>query len=180
MPKYTGRSIKTIRGSVDSRLGGPVTEKLVFNYESPDRTRGWVIDGAYVWVADPTVNVAGSANAMLLANLATDSYTKDEVTIINPDDNRSFAWHAKQYHSQNGAVDFIYPNATDTSMSAFLIDLERIITNDLYINVAFLNAASFSQSSIKIGYMIVLREVSLSPSQSVLQQLKGIGQDIDN
>lgn len=178
--KVSSTGLKTIRGSMEINIGNIVTEELVFSYESPDRTRGWKIEGAYIWIENPITSVAGSGNALLLANLATDSYIKNVSDILDASDNRSLAWHSKQYHYQNGTFDFIYPNATDTSMSAFLIDLERIVTNELYITAGFLPSVSPSSIKQTISYMIVLREVSLTPSQSLLQQLKGIGQNIDN
>lgn len=178
--KVSSNGLKTIRGTMTVRAGTTVFEELVFNYESPDRTRGWKIEGAYIWVQDPVTGVSGSGNALLSANLATDQYDKDLSNLLDASDNRSVAWHSKQYHYQNGTFDFIYPNATDTSMSAFLIDLERIVTNELYISAAFTPSVSPASPDQTLSYMIVLREVSLTPSQSLLQQLKGIGQNIDN
>lgn len=178
MPSISSRGIKTIRGTLE--VNGPLpVEKLVFSYESPDRTRGWRVDGAWLWIANPETTVAGSGNALLMGNLATDTYFKNIRTIIDPDDNRSIGWHSKQYHTQNGIIDFWYPNATDTSQSEFLLDLERIITNELYISAAVATAVSVPPP-IRVGYMIVLKEVSLSAGQSLLQQLKGVGQNIDN
>lgn len=179
--KIVQRELKTIRGNMIIPMAdGEVAEQLVFSYESPDRTRGWIVDSAFIWVADPIVSVSGGGNALMIANLATDSYRKNKFNILNPADNRSIGWHSKQYHMQNGTNDFIYPNATPTPDSAFLIDLERIVTNQLFISSGFIPSVSVTQTEINLGYMIVLKQVELSPGQSLLQQLKGIGQDVDN
>lgn len=180
MPAFKA-GMKTIRGTLQTADDdGAVTEKLIFNYESPDRTRGWIVEGAWLWLADQETTVASGGAFALLGNLATDSYTKTNKTILDPDDNRSIGWYSKQYVSQNGtANDFNFPNAVTLSQSTFLLDLERIITNDLFISAC--TVAGQSQTGpFNVGYMIVLREVNLSAGQSLLQQLKGIGQNVDN
>lgn len=182
MPKHYTGEVKTIRGTLKD-VGSLTVTDLIFNYESPDRTRGWIVEGAWTWVADPFVTVSSDSNGMILANLATDAMPNlNKEDIINPDDNRSIGWNTKQYIVKNGAggaKDFVVPNAIGIADMAFLLDLDRIITNDLHINAVYFDSASETQS-VKLGYMIVLREVSLSPSQSLLQQLKGIGQNVDN
>jgi len=181
MPKrYTG-AMKTIRGSLENVGGMPGVSRLIFNYESPDRTRGWIVESAWAWVCNPFAAAGADSNAMLMANLATDETTPDFRTILNPDDNRSIGWLTKQYIGKNFAAgqDFQVPNATSITGIDFLLDLDRIVTNDLFINAFYYDSASSSVDTT-VAYMIVLREVTLSPSQSLLQQLKGIGQNVDN
>lgn len=178
--QYTGR-IKTIRGTIDECGPLGVQEKLIFNYESPDRTRGWVIQGAWAWVCNPFASAGADSNAMLIGNLATDTTNPDFRTLLNPDDNRTVGWLTKQYIGKNfgAGQDFQVPNATSITGIDFLLDLDRIVTNDLYINMAYYDSASSSVTQT-VGFMIVLQEVNLTPSQSLLQQLKGIGQNVDN
>lgn len=179
MPKrYTG-AMKTIRGSLDDVGTTPGVSKLIFNYESPDRTRGWIVESAWAWVCNPFAVAGADSNGMLMANLATDQLTPDFRTILNPDDNRTIGWLTKQYIGKNATQDFQVPNATSITGIDFLLDLDRIVTNDLFINAMYYDSAS-SSVDLSVAYMIVLREVTLSPSQSLLQQLKGIGQNVDN
>jgi len=50
----------------------------------------------------------------------------------------------------------------------------------LYVYAGIQSASGFGSSPVKINYMIALEETKLSASQSLLQQLKGIGQNVDN
>ena len=62
-----------------------------------------------------------------------------------------------------------------------LIDFDRIVTNQLYIYALMIcNGGVTTPMPVDVNYLIALEEVTLSPSQSVLQQLKGIGQDVVN
>lgn len=170
---------KTIRGTIQPDAYGDVVQELVFNYESSDRTRGWMIEGAWMWIVDPKdVNISVTSNALLFGNLATDSNAYAFNKLIDPDDNRTVAWYAKQYLCKNGG-DLYIPNTFTMTDQTFLIDYDRIVTNDLYINACFLDENEIDLTP-KIGYMIALKEISISPGQSLLQQLKGIGQDVDN
>ena len=171
--------LKTIRGTIQAENYGDVVQELVFNYESSDRSRGWVVEGAWMWIVDPKdVNITITSNALLFGNLSTDSNVYAFNKLIDPDDNRSIAWYQKQYLCKNGG-DLYIPNTFTVSGQDFLIDFDRIVTNDLYINACFLDENEIDLTP-KIGYMIALREISISPGQSLLQQLKGIGQNVDN
>lgn len=182
MPSHypKGRSrIKTITGTIDL-VAQEVSNKLIFSYESPDRTRGWIIRDAWLWVADPfDTNISADSMAMLMGNLATDSNTFTRSQLNDPDDNRAFAWANRQYQSRDGSNDFTVANAGSIVDNRFLIDYERIVTNDLYINAAYY-AEGETDLAPKLAFYVFMEEVNISPSQSLLQQLKGIGQDIEN
>ena len=182
MPSHypKGRSrIKTITGTIDL-VAQEVSNKLIFSYESPDRTRGWIIRDAWLWVADPFQSlISTDSMAMLLGNLATDSNTFAREKLNDPDDNRAFAWANRQYQSRDGSNDFTVANAGSIVDNRFLIDYERIVTNDLYINAAYY-AEGETDLAPKLAFYVFMEEVNISPSQSLLQQLKGIGQDIEN
>lgn len=185
MPKYKGAGFKTIRGTVEIDFNGRPTEKLVFNYESPDRTKGWLVDSAYMWISE-IQNFAGitaDTNLLLYGNLATDTGSTGSppqgILTTVATENRTIGWYQKQYLARD-TQNFYIPNSVSLTGCDFLIDLERIVTNDLYINAGAFQDGGGDAVGIQISYYIVLREVDISPSQSLLQQLKGIGQNIDN
>ena len=100
-------------------------------------------------------------------------------SITTADDNRIFAWNQVHYRGFD-AQDYWLPHASTPASQNFLIDLDRIITNDLFIYVmALTNDGIVTPQPVRVNYMIALEEKKISPSQSLLQQLKGIGQDID-
>ena len=182
MPTYSRGGIKTLRGSITVDNNARPIQELIFNYESPDRTRGWIVDGAWIWIADirPDEVITADVNLNLVANLATDSgMPTDFNDVTDCDDNRNFAWHQKQWGGKN-TNDFYFPQSTGITDCRFLIDLDRVVTNELYLTAGTMQSGGGDQLTQKLCYMIVLREVSLTPSQSIHQQLKGIGQDIQN
>ena len=175
--------MRTIRGSITVDHNARPSQELVFNYESPDRTKGWVVDGAWIWLSDvqPDELITADGNLNILANLATDtgSLSNSANSVTDADDNRNIAWHQKQWGMKN-TNDFYFPQSMGILDCNFLIDLERIVTNELYLSACILQSGGGDQLSQKLCYMIVLREVSITPNQSLIQQLKGIGQDISS
>ena len=182
MPSHYSKrraTTKTITGTIDL-VAQEVSNKLIFNYESPDRTRGWIIRDAWLWVADPFQStISADGMSMLIGNLATDRNTFARGKLNDPDDNRSFAWLNRQYQSKDGSNDFVVANAGSIVNNKFLVDYNRIVTNDLYINAAFYSEQE-TDVAPKLAFYVFMEEVSISPSESLLQQLKGIGQNIDN
>lgn len=176
MPKHYNSGLKTIRGAVQL-TAQEVANLLVFNYESPDRSKAWIVRDAYIWIANPFQANSADTNAVLIGNLATDTGTYPRGKVIDPSDNRTIGWFSKQYISRNGLNDFQVPNADTLAQNDFLLDLDRVVTNDLYLNTAYYDEADTTIAP-KVAWMIVLEEISISPDQSVLQQLKGVGQDI--
>ena len=185
MPKYSRNGMRTIRGSIIVDNNTRPIQELVFSYESPDRTRGWMVEGAWIWIADvqPSTDITADVNLNVIANLATDSDVLGSPPLANAvtdcDDNRQIAWHQKQWGGKD-TNNFYFPQSTGITDCAFLIDIERIVTNELYLNACVLESGGGDHLSQKLCFMIVLKEISLTPSQSVHQQLKGIGQNIDN
>jgi len=178
--------LRTIRGSMIVDANARPQEKLIFNYESADRTRGWIIEDAWIWIS--TVNTAqpltSDVNLSVIANLATDEIAGGLPLVFNTitdcDDNRQIAWHQKQWLGKD-TNDFYMPTASPGLTGCdFLIDEERIVTNQLFITAGYLQSGGGDILATKLNFLVNLREVSISPSQSLMQQLKGIGQDISN
>jgi hypothetical protein len=173
----------TIRGTFDITANDRPKRDLVFAYESPDRTKGWKITGAWQWMNPKEDNITSNNNPALYGCLATDTLENAVAPMETNDiqtagDNRIVAWH--QVHMRGfDTGDYFVLHAATLPESAFLLDLERIVTNDLYIYSNCLANGGGDQTDWQVNYMIALEEVTLTPSQSVLQQLKGIGQDIN-
>jgi hypothetical protein len=97
-------------------------------------------------------------------------------------DNRLMGWtqiHYRGFTTNN----YFVPHASMPEQNRLLIDYDRIVTNQLYVYalmVANGGVLAPPNAPVDINYYIELEEVTLSPSQSVLQQLKGIGQDVVN
>jgi len=180
-----GRTL-TLRGSIEHIIQSPrSTEKLIFNYESPDRTKGWKVKGAWLWLSPLGNTITANCNPLIIGALGTDSILDGGPGVsinklASADDNRLFGWTQIHYRGFD-AQDYMVPHASTPSDQSFLLDLNRIVTNELYLSVNGLaNNGLTGPWTGTFNYMIALEEVKISPTQSILQQLKGIGQNIDN
>ncbi len=176
--------ILTLRGSVETEFNfGSAVEKLTMSYESPDRTKGWEVTGAWLWIDTQSQNnITSNNNPVVIGCLSTDQLQAPVRTahITTADDNRTFGWTQIHYRGFD-TQDYYVPHASVPSSQSFLIDRDRIVTNDLYLYVECkVNGGVVTPAPVKVNYLIVLEEKKITPSQSVLQQLKGIGQNIDN
>ena len=152
---------------------------LVFDYQSSDRTRAWKVTEAYVWPVEAQKAIHNNNGFMVMqAALGTDvgKFNKDELN--DPTENRLFAWAQQMYNTREGdGSNFIGPNGFPLNQAQFLIDPDTIVTKELYINIC--NSADKDVSSAREwGWLIILEELTISPTLSLFQQIKGIGQDI--
>ena len=180
----------TLRGSIDNVEFGNASEKLILSYESPDRSRGWKITGAFVWAKNNTggayADGTRDANYGAFFRLQTDSISNLQATdFLSADESRVVAWANVSYNNLMNAAGAasgqMSVHGDFTRNSEFLIDVDRIVTNELYIaGVSYISSLSDNPPPQDYSYMIVMEEIKIKPTESVLQQLKGIGQDIDN
>ena len=190
-----GRTM-TLRGNFLTSFGtattyGMVNGKLIFEYESPDRTRGWRVRYAAVWCQEATQGTSGGDNrALWQIALSTDQIgrTQSKITdgvtarryqrAIGAGDNRMIAWATQDMLIRdNTSADWIAPHgATSRAATELICDYDRVITNELYILTYGLTEGSTIED-LTANYYIELEEINLTPSASVFQQLKGVGQE---
>ena len=95
--------------------------------------------------------------------------------ITDPTENRSFAWGKWSGYTREGNDDFIC--AQESGIQPMIIDPDTLITKELWI-VHTSTAENTVNPIREWGFMIILEEETVSPSQSVFQQIKGMGQDV--
>lgn len=181
----------TLRGTVGNVLFGDVpTEELILSYESPDRTKAWKVTGAFVWpkrnsmmeVADNREYLTNTGSYM--AVLQTDAISR-----TSPDDflsaaeSRNIAWLNSTFSQVSNASAGYTVNMTAgagfLATTEMLIDVDRLVTNQLYLSIVAWTGVADNTTPIDMEYMVVLEQVKVSNSQSLLQQLKGIGQSVN-
>lgn len=160
----------------DSGRNNPVR---IFDYVSPDRTRAWKVTKAYLWpitIRESTGSDEGKINCQ--ATLYTDDVPSISWnTISDPTDNRAFAWAQwNGFIRDNGGDDFITAESSD-GVIEFLIDPDPMIVKELWIAAACTTEVGTNPDR-EWAYLIVLEEEKVSASQSVFQQIKGMGQAI--
>lgn len=189
--------IHTLRGMVPVSFGTPSTFgnsslEQIFSYESADRTRGWRIRFAAVWVNETfTTTGGGDSRAMLNLTLATDSLTEDgdppDVTnpataqawqkVMSPEDNRTVAWVVQDYQNRDASTaDFTIPTSGMSSQAPMIVDFERMVTSQLWI--AAFGISDGATVELDVAYYIELEQVKITENESILQFIKGRAQDV--
>ena len=170
----------SLRGKVDTNDNQVTANHLIFDYASTDRTRAWRVSEAYIWPVEPrAASSVGSDGFMLLvAALGTDSGKFNHDELSDPSENRLFAWAQQTYNTRDAPTDFITPNGVPLGQMRMLVDPDTLITKQIYLNIGTATDVDESASR-EWGYLIILEERKVSAAESLFQQLKGIGQDID-
>jgi len=153
-------------------------QKLLLDYVSPDRTKAWKVVAAYMWPSDLRASIEEDGRSVLQATLWTDEVTftrwEDSYTA---GDNRQVAWLIDHYMVRKNGNEFITPNNGGKDGRMFIIDPDVMVTKELYLSAAFTTESAVSPER-SWSYMIVLEEIKVSPSQSLFQQIKGMGQNV--
>ena len=170
----------SLRGKIKAvTTNATPVQTQIFDYVSSDRRKGWKVVEAYVWPITQRTTGGGGADGQFSFQscLATDFVRVTTDNILDPSDNRYFAWANAGYKTADGANDGLYPQSLNT-LPSFTIDPDPIIVKELHITIGSVDETGFSEER-DFGYLIVLEERKLTPEQSVFQQIKGMGQDVE-
>ena len=187
--------IMTLRGNWDVQFGvassfGGIGGRLIFEYESADRTRAWKVRKACVNIQEATGTGGGDTRALFQCALLTDQINSDQSKITNlatanryqaclgPSDNRTIAWSTTDMVLRdNVSADWIAPHGNaNPSWIEMICDADRIVTNELYIlSYGLSESGNYLWTA---SYYIELEEVKLTAAESLFAQLKGTGQEV--
>lgn len=168
----------SLRGKFSVADNALYTENI-FDYVSPDRKKGWKVDRAYFWPLTTRAEIGGSDgqyNAEM--NLATDEMRVISFdSIMDCSDNRLCAFGASGFSIRNGGPSDFLAYQSLNMLPELTVDPDVIVTKELWINFQSTSESSTSPTR-QWCYMVVLKEVKLTPSESLFQQIKGMGQDV--
>lgn len=168
----------SLRGKFSVADNAIHTERI-FDYVSPDRARGWKVTRAYFWPLDTRAEI-GTSDGQYTAemSLSTDSMRLvDFDKLMDASDNRICAWGASGFSIRAAGTDFLAYQSLNM-LPELTVDPDVIITKELHVNFQSTSESSTSPTR-QWCYLIVLEEEKITPAQSVFQQIKGMGQDID-
>lgn len=176
----------TIRGKItlaDGELLPPsiLNSSHLLSYTSVDRTKAWKLRAWWVWpitVRAETGTTDGQLN--LSAALFTDTKRISTFNeMLDPSENRSVGWLQGGWKlCADTGGDFLAMQSRG-DMARGIVDEERLITDNLFLGIQTSSEAA-TKPIREWGYMVVLDQVKVSPLESVVQQLKGTGQDLEN
>jgi hypothetical protein len=94
---------------------------------------------------------------------------------FNPADNREFGWCTRTYDGGDLDSSSIFPK-----FSSSIIDPEHMITRDFYLSFPCVGMKTDEGNEMDVGWIITMEEVKISPSENILQSVKGIAQNLSN
>ena len=185
-------SKRTLVGSFEYgavKAAGAMTKSdhVIFSYESRDQTKSWRIEEIQVWL-NPMVEGGGDGRAILNYCLSTDFLNeplsdsstdmRDYARQYNAQDNRGIAWGSTDYQNRETTIDFRVSGQG-------LVPFGMIANGRRAINYLILNCMISSENAAmaagqnQVNYRIVMTQVDVSPSESILHQVRGMAQDVD-
>jgi len=179
-PCTTGRHL-TLRGTVDIADKNLLTNHQIFEFESNDLTKGWIVDYCYVWCSSPGGAVSSDGQGVFESALATDKIKipGGVATSFPASDNRLIGWLIQGANLRSAGDMASFQGSSFADGTRMTIDPDHIINRDLFLN--FYSITDPSQSPVREwSYLVGLSPVKLSPAESVLSMVKGVAQDIDN
>lgn len=168
----------SLRGKIDVTDKSRTVPIRIFDYVSPDRTRAWKVKQAHVWPITVRANTGSDEGKCTyqFALATDDGFDVAWNDLMDPTENRTFAWTTwNGYLRDDGSDDFIM--AEVDALACFLIDPDTFVVKELWL-AGNSTTESATAPVREWGYQIVLEEVKITPSQSVFQQIKGMGQDV--
>ena len=180
----TQEKILTLRGQFtidDNALGhGTGNDPVnIFTYEAQDMTKGWEISHAYIFPETIRGTYTSSGQSVYQFTLLTDraAYT-DFGQITNVTDNRQCGWNIQGWVARAG--NFIANNGAPlVQASQFVLDPHTIVVNQLWIYSESITDGGASPSRTW-NYLVVLKPKKMRPEQTILQIVKGTGQNVTN
>jgi len=161
----------------------------IFAYESPDQTKSWKIKEIQVWM-NPMIESGGDGRSILNYCLSTDFLDEPAsgtgvamrayASQFNAGDNRGIAWGMTDYQNRDAStLDYRVPGQGIVPFG-MIADGRRAI-NYLILNtmVATENSAIAALNGTVINYRIVMEEIKVTPTESILHQIRGISQDVN-
>jgi hypothetical protein len=162
-------------------------DHVIFAYEGRDQTKSWRIEEIQVWL-NPIVTSGGDSRALLNWCLTTDFLDDPGGTTLtdlqtyarqyNAQDNRGIAWGQVDYQNRSATTgEFRIPFAN--------IPFGMIANGRRAINYLILNTMIATESSAmaagqnQVNYRIVMSEIKIDPTESILHQVRGMAQDVD-
>lgn len=163
-----GKELFTGRGS---------REVNVLTNASPNRTTAWRVMDAKIWVETAeaigaTAVVKTGSEFVISTRLQTDNMRTND--LLQADDNRCFGWFRSSYQVSKGASNLIH----QCLYREETIDPDHLITDQMFQTLSYMGDNIGESSIVTVCWMITLEQVKVSPVESILQTVKGRGQDV--
>jgi len=97
---------------------------------------------------------------------------------MDSSDNREFAWLTNTYQlnqsrAQTPAVNALIPRDVQKVM-----DPDHVVVQELYISLGLYASSDHEAVEMDISYLVEIEEFKITPTQTILQIVKGTGQSV--
>lgn len=176
----------TLRGSIDVTVnaGFTVNGSPILEYANVlDLKKAWKVEGYAVWPVDFRGGVGSDkGHASLESFLATDRNIVDTANVEianNAEDNRQFAWGNTLINLDYGTK-ALTTAGQSVENEHYWVDPDHLIQDELNIYVSAASGDVYEGLVKKINYIVYLREVEITPAESIVQNIKGKSQDLSS
>ncbi|GAI75920.1 unnamed protein product [marine sediment metagenome] len=176
----------TLRGSFDTVVNGgfPNDPITILEYANVlDLKKAWKVEGYAVWPVNFRSGVNGATvTASLETFLSTDRNIIDATNVPiqnNAIDNRQIAWGSTLINLGAGDKAMSLQNQAIQNES-FHIDPDHLIQDELNLYLRSASSSDFEGVVRRINYIVYLIEVEITPNESIIQNIKGKGQDLSS
>lgn len=176
----------TLRGSIDVTVnaGFTVNGSPILEYANVlDLKKAWKVEGYAVWPVDIRGGVSADKGKFSLESfLATDRNIEDTAAVEivnNAEDNRQFAW-GNTLIDLDSTSKALTTAGQSVEAEHYWIDPDHLIQDELNIYVSAASGDFFEGQIKKINYIVYLREMEITPAESIVQNIKGKSQDLSS
>jgi len=173
---------KTLRGVLECKDGNRSVDVNVLDYVSPQRNRGWRVRKVWLWCSQLRASTPNDDNGRMVitAHVSTEIVKATFDSVVA--DNRVFGWMTREYHrrttTSGSSTNFVFPTGDGIwSPNRFIIDSDTMLVKECWIAMSCTSDGTDEPNRI-YNYMFELEEVKITPEESIIQQLKGIGQSV--
>lgn len=185
-------SLRTLVGSYDQPVlaNGQITqaEHVIFAYEAMDQNKAWKIKEIQVWL-NSTVESGGDGRTVLNYCLTTDFLNPPATDSLadlrrysaqfEARDNRGIAWGQGDYQNRDASsVDFRVV-AMGNIAHGVIADDRRAI-NYLILNSLIQSDNGTIAKGNVVNYRIIMEAEKVTAVESIVHQIRGMAQDVDN
>lgn len=170
----------SLRGRIEGvQAASPAEDQVIFSYESSDLTRGWKVTGFHLWFSKARdwsgTSLKGFQFVNLFGKLQTDTIGNSD---LNASDNREFAWMSNTYFCNQKSDLGAQVNALIQRNTWGVTDPDHVIVRELLLSVGMHTSSDHESAEMDVSYLIEIEEFKVTPTETVLQIVKGTGQSV--
>ncbi len=173
------KSTMTLRGNVQITEGAGYELHNIFEYANVlDIGKGWKIDGYRVWIQDYRLDSQSND----LSSCTVESFLSTDTNILgtmqgNCQDNRQIAWG--NYTMGLGSGDKVNTTRVQGCRDEFIwTDPDHLIQDQLNLWTRFGASDVIEGTTRRLNYIVYMRQFEVSPSESIIQNIKSKAQDL--